>query len=126
MSKLDEQASINSVAEPVVDAVDIQVEKVVVPIQSAPAPIVCRHFLKGVCLFGDACRNIHDETQKESVPLCKYFMSGRCTYGRQCLFRHQKFQQVRSKRSTQPRKAEPEPEVVTEKIQNSFAVLSEE
>lgn len=57
-------------------------------------PVLCRHYLKGMCAFGDACRNIHDDTQKNEVPLCKYYLNGRCTYGVRCLNKHERFEKV--------------------------------
>lgn len=63
--------------------------------------VVCPHYLRGVCLFGDTCRLPHSGLPKPFHPTtitssrpynafgsCKYFVQGRCSKGDACTFSH--------------------------------------
>ena len=63
--------------------------------------VVCDHFQKGVCAYGDTCWKVHEQphvTQevvkevkkevlidmKEDAPICEHFQKGNCAYGETC------------------------------------------
>ncbi|RLN85093.1 hypothetical protein BBJ28_00023307 [Nothophytophthora sp. Chile5] len=71
-------------------------------IQGIPSSVVCRHYTRGYCSVGAACRFAHvlggpelpkPPTSEASVPKkkrpCLFFASGVCTRGDQCSFLHE-------------------------------------
>ncbi len=49
------------------------------------ASAVCVHFLKGSCMYGSKCRNLHSLAVR---PHCRFFAFGSCSKGEDCIFLH--------------------------------------
>ncbi|KAG6509739.1 30-kDa cleavage and polyadenylation specificity factor 30-like [Zingiber officinale] len=48
---------------------------------------VCRHWLRGLCMMGDACAFLH-QYDKDRMPVCRFFrLNGGCRE-QDCLYRH--------------------------------------
>ncbi|GMF12712.1 unnamed protein product [Phytophthora lilii] len=75
------------------------VEPAVVPpeVQAIPGTQICRHFSKGFCSQGSACKFAHVLGRKSEAPvptgkvaqICHFYQSGLCTRGDECRFVHQ-------------------------------------
>jgi hypothetical protein len=51
--------------------------------------VLCTHFLRGHCRYGDQCRNSHSTADPNShLPVCHFYLAGRCNRGNACAFAH--------------------------------------
>ena len=69
--------------------------------------IICKHFQRGACTYGDACYKTHEMSSAkideiiqlkkvnnsdaiDIVPVCEHFQRGACSYGETCYKKHVK------------------------------------
>ena len=58
-----------------------------------PNKVICKYFIKGLCRYGNRCKNIHPDIvnqpiNSKNVRVCRYFLADNCTKNKDCQYFH--------------------------------------